>query len=75
MKLLCVLLLAACSPTPATVSGIPDGVSVTCDGDDYERRRFCVGGGAVYFCVRGERDGHRHFDCAPVRSLAELEQP
>lgn len=74
---------AACNPRAGNGSEVWSGVDptrITCDSPaNYGTRVFCVADGVAYFCVGELRlieDAWRQrWECAPVRSLADLERP
>lgn len=75
-RLAVAIVLAACSREPATVSGIPAGAHLTCDfPENGGTRVFCVADQVAYFCVSERTAEPKHWECAPVRALSELERP
>lgn len=57
-----------------------DHRKVSCDyPSNMGTRVFCVAGGVAYFCVGEDRimggSERRWWECAPVRSLSDLEKP
>ncbi len=68
---LALALVAACRD-PVTVSGIPEGVTVSCNyrGND-DTQKLCTADEQTYICVCPRGDSH--WTCEPLRSLGELE--
>jgi hypothetical protein len=76
LRIITLLFLLSCEPASrsATWSGLPPGARVTCDyPSNGGTRVFCIAAGAAYFCVYDRQANH--VECAPVRSLGELERP